>query len=152
ILIVFDSIFLIWILVFGLSPILSIFIIHFISKKHEFYEWDKGERQKKTSFLSTLTFMVFLFTYLSAFTLTTCIFDLYNTDFSNILTFDKVVYILRFSYGILFFFNAIFTVQLHNRFYSSDLTLSKYVAKKPNNWEWERTPEDDINNFLTGRW
>lgn len=136
---------LVYIIIFGLSPILATVFVSRINNHHEFFEWDKNEREKKKTFLITLIPIVFFFTYLSVFLLSTTISDLINIDFKELDRPDKIVFIIRILTGILSLANAIFSVQLHYGLYSSSLTLDEYkLAKKPDNWDWERTSADDI--------
>ena len=142
----------VYVIILGLSPIIAIIIVSIISGKHEFYEWDKKEREKKRAFLANLVTIVFFFTYLSVFLLSTVIFDLTYLDFDSLDHPERIVLFIKILSGIISLLNAIFPVQLHSKVYSSYLTLDEYrLAKKPDNWEWERTYEDDINDRIAGR-
>jgi hypothetical protein len=141
----------VWLIVFGVSPLLSSIIKYVIESKHEFYEWDKKERGKKKSFIAQLTFVVFCFTYLSVFILAITLHDFKYKEFRDLSDPDIFDFSIRFIYGIAFFLNSIFTVPLHYRIYSEYLTIDNYsLAKKPNNWEWERTSADDVHDFMNG--
>jgi hypothetical protein len=127
----------IWVVIFLISPILSIIIVSIIKGKHEFCEWDKKERQKKDSFLTTVTLVVFFFTYLSIFFLSTSINDMFEINLSTIDRPEIIMLTLKLTFGILFLLNSIFSVQLHHSLYSDFLTIDNNLAKKPDNWDWE---------------
>ena len=141
----------VWLIVLGVSPFLSSIIKYVIESKHEFYEWDKKEREKRKHFIDLLTLVVFCFTYLSVFILAITLHDFKHIEFKDLSNPDIFDFSIRFIYGIAFFLNSIFTIPLHYRIYSEYLTIDNYsLAKKPNNWEWERTSADDIHDFMNG--
>jgi len=147
----FNGSILTWIIIFGLSPIIATTIVSYIINKHEFYEWNKKERQKRKSFLTTISLTVFLFTYLSNFLVNLFIIDLNRSQIHTLSNPEKIVLLIKLFFGLLFLVNAIFTVQLHYTLYSDDLELGTYpIQKKPDNWDWERTDEDDIEDRIKG--
>jgi len=133
------------ILAYGLviSPLISITIVDKIKRKYEFFEWDKLERKKKSSFVSSLTTIVFFFSYLSIFAITGGIVQLLKSNYN--LNIDSTVLVLI---GIYFLLNAIFTVKLHHKIYENELTKG-WVVKKPDNYDKEireRTMFDDMDD------
>jgi purine-cytosine permease-like protein len=129
-----------WIIIFILSPIISIVIFQIVNKKHEFFEWEKRERQKKEGFILNLSFTIFFFIYISLFFLSTSIYDIFAEELSSLNRWDLFSLFARLGYGILFLLNAMFTTKLHKFLYSDFLTIDNWYLheKKPKNWDKER--------------
>jgi amino acid transporter len=139
----------IWFIILGISPILAIAIINRTIKKHDFFEWDKKERRKKKEFLKTIIFGITLLTYISVFLLTFAAYDSYTILIQDLNRPELIILILRFIYGILFLLNALFIVYLHYSSFREYLEYAHWeVAKKPENWDWERTSQDDMRDFM----
>ncbi len=119
---------------FLLSPIIAGIIVDKTTKKIEFFEWDKKERDKKKYFMSTLIPIVFFFTYLSLFTLTIGIIDFFKSHYT--FSSDFIFLILS---GIYLLMNALYTVKLHNKIYRECL-YSDFIVDKPENWEKKAEP------------
>jgi hypothetical protein len=121
------------ILIFFLSPILSLIIRHIIKKKHEFYIWDKVEREKREIFIDSISFFVYTFTFLSMFTF-------FNTLDSYIriekISDPEILSLsLGFFYSLLFIANAMFPVQLLYFMFKDELLQDNLIANKPQNWD-----------------
>lgn len=127
----------------AISPLMAIVIVDKIKLRFEFFEWDKLERKKKSSFMSSLTTIVFFFSYLSIFTLTGGIVQVLKSNYN--LNIDSAFLILT---GIYLLLNALFTVKLHYKIYEQELTKG-WVVNKPDNYDKEireRTMFDDMDD------
>lgn len=142
----------IWLIVFIISPIISIITFKTLKKEYEFNEWDKKERIKRNSFYTTLTFCIFTFTYLSVFFLSISLFDLVLLDIGTLSKVNKVSLFGKIIYGILFLLNSFYTTKIHDFLYSDYLELDElYITKKPQNWDEETEIEDIILKPLKNR-
>ena len=146
---IFESPGFVWFIILGISPIMAIIIINRTIRKHDFFEWDKNERIKKKEFTLIITFGITILTYIAVFFLAFIFYDFNINKISVSNRPELIMIITRLFYGVLFLLNALFIVYLHYPYFKKYLEYADWeIAKKPNNWEWERTSQDDLNDFM----
>jgi len=148
-LLVFESPGYIWFIILGISPIMANILINRTIRKHDFFEWDKKERVKKKEFSQAITFGITFLTYISVFLLTFTIYDFNITKIQDLDRPELLILISRLFFGVLFLLNALFIVYLHYSSFKEYLEYAHWeIAKKPANWDWERTIQDDTRDFM----
>jgi hypothetical protein len=111
---------------FIIAPFLAMIVYSNLMNKHEFFEWDKGERLKKNDFSVSVLTIVFPLSFISMFLLTGYISHVITNHFD---VFEFCFFCLMI---IIAFSNTIFTVPLHyNMIYKQSLYLSNDVKPKP---------------------